>query len=86
MVYKISTRCTHDERLVDVDLEAGDLREVCSRCEIHEVHVVKDLIAVEAAKDENPAVCLQRGVVSASRWWSSGDWPRFKVEGDYDDR
>ncbi len=37
-----------------VDAKAGHLGEICSSGEVEDVHVVKDVVSVEPAKDEEP--------------------------------
>lgn len=37
-----------------VDAEACHLGEVCSRGEVQHVHVVKDVVSIEPAKNEEP--------------------------------
>ena len=42
--------------LLRIDTEARDLREVRCRGEVEDVYVVKDVVSVEPAKNEEPRV------------------------------
>jgi hypothetical protein len=63
-----------------VDAEAGDLREICCRGEVEHVHVVKNVVSVKPAKDEEPRICEERGMVSTLRRSASEGRPRLILQ------
>lgn len=67
---------------LDVDAEAGDLREVRRAGEVEDMHVLKHLISVEAAEYEETAIGEARGVVSARTGALAGDLPRLVLQRD----
>lgn len=50
-----------------VDAEARDLREIRRCGEVEHVHVIKDVVPVEPAKDEEPRIGKERGVITPWR-------------------
>ena len=75
------TQIADDERQrgvsLDVDAEAGDLREVRGAGEVEDMHVFVHLKTVEPPEDEDTAVGEACGVVPACGRWPAGDRARF---------
>jgi len=63
-----------------VDAEAGDLGEICCRGEVEHVHVVKNVVSVKPAKDEEPRICEERDMVSTRRGSASEGRPRLILQ------
>ena len=68
---------------LDVDPEACHLREIRRTREVEDVHIVVHLAAIEAAKDEEPAIGEERDVVPARRWRFPCGRTRLEIERDY---
>ena len=63
--------------LLCVDAKACHLREIRSSGEVEDVYVVKDVVSVEPAKDEEPGVGQERSMITT--WRRRSAEPRARL-------
>jgi hypothetical protein len=63
--------------LLCVDAEACHLGEVRSSGEVEYVHVVKDVVSIEPAKNKESRVGEERGVITSRRRRLAKSWARL---------
>ena len=66
-----------------INAKACDLREIRSRGEVQHVDVIKDVVSVEPAKNEEPRVGEERSVVTSWRRGPAESRPRLVLQGHY---
>lgn len=66
-----------------VDPETRYLGEVRGAGKVEDIHVVKDLVPIEPAEDEEPAVGKEGDVVPARRRRLPSRRPRLEAQSDY---
>ena len=64
-----------------INAKACDLREIRSRGEVQHVHVIKDVVSVEPAKNEEPRVGEERSMVTSWRRGPAESRPRLVLQG-----
>lgn len=64
-----------------VNAKACDLREIRSRGEVQHVHVIKDVVSVEPAKNKEPRVGEERSMVTSWRRGPAEGRPRLILQG-----